>query len=121
VPHAHNHLLQAAVDLGLPGAVAYMAIWVIAARLMAGAWRGAADQWERFTIAGIAASLLAYFIFGFTDVVPLGDPLGLLYWPLLALLVASAHLPEEALIQDGGTPTNHTSSGVHSSRFKVQG
>jgi hypothetical protein len=92
VPHAHNHLLQAAVDLGLPGAVAYMAIWVIAARLVASAWRGAADQWERFTIAGIAASLLAYFIYGVTDVVPLGDPLGLLFWPLLALLVASAHI-----------------------------
>ena len=27
VGHAHNHLLQAALDLGLPGLIAYLAIW----------------------------------------------------------------------------------------------
>ena len=25
--HAHNHLLQVAIDLGIPGLVAYFALW----------------------------------------------------------------------------------------------
>jgi O-antigen ligase len=95
VPHAHNHFLQAAVDLGLPGGLAYLAIWMVAARLVVRAWKGASGRWNYYAIVGLTASLLAYFIYGITDVVPLGDPLGLPGWALLSLLVAYTRLASE--------------------------
>ncbi|MFO7540755.1 MAG: O-antigen ligase family protein [Chloroflexota bacterium] len=39
--HAHNHLLQAGLDLGLPGLIAYLALWFISATLLWSAWRQA--------------------------------------------------------------------------------
>src|SRR5439155_25330531 len=92
LPHAHKHLLQTALDLGLPGLVAYLAIWMLAAGLVALAIRGSPGGWERAMAAALGAGLLAYFAFGITDTVPLGARPGLFFWALLALLVALFHL-----------------------------
>jgi putative inorganic carbon (HCO3(-)) transporter len=86
--HAHDHLLQVALDLGLPGLVAYMSIWLLAGRLVVLAYRRAATGGHRVRAAGVAASLLAYFVYGLTDAVPLGDTAGLFFWGLLGLSVA---------------------------------
>lgn len=84
--HAHNHLLQTALDLGLPGLVAYLALWMLAALLALLAWRRSSDGLSRAAVAGTIGGLLAYFVYGITDTVALGAKPGVFFWVLLALL-----------------------------------
>lgn len=119
--HAHNQLLQAALDLGLPGLVSYLAIWMVAAALVYQTWCASDDalgagyrvsgdgtdgkvltpdtrhpipntRWWRATIAGIGAGLLSSFAFGMADAISLGAKPGFFFWGLLALLVTTWQL-----------------------------
>lgn len=90
--HAHNILLQAALDGGLPGLAAYLSIWMVAAATFVKAWKSTSGR-AKAGAAGIGAGLLAYFIYGFTDVVPLGFWFSLYFWTLLALLSALVYKP----------------------------
>lgn len=89
IAHAHNHLLQTGLDLGLPGLVAYLALWLGAARLLWGSWRRTGAVRLRALDVGLGGSLFAYFIYGLTDAVALGARPGFLFWYLLALVAAS--------------------------------
>lgn len=93
--HAHNHLLQAALDLGLPGLVAYLALWLISAGLLAltarRLVRRRATRHPYYAlVAGLAGSLLAGWLFGLVDAVALGARPAFLWWLLLGL-TASVH------------------------------
>ena len=88
IGHAHNHLLQAGLDLGLPGLVAYLAIWLGAGALLWQSWRWTSVRRLRALAVGLGGALFAYFIFGLTDAIALGERPGLLFWYLLGLVVA---------------------------------
>jgi O-antigen ligase len=88
VPHAHNHVLQAALDLGIPGLVAYLGLWVVAAVLLVAVYRRGADRSHRAAAGGLGAGLIAHFVFSMTDVIPLGAKVGVLFWLTLALIVS---------------------------------
>jgi putative inorganic carbon (HCO3(-)) transporter len=88
VAHAHNHLLQAAVDLGLPGLIAYISLWMGAALLLGRAHRYAVDWRARLIVSGMGAGLVAYFFFGTTDAIALGAKAGIFFWVALALVVS---------------------------------
>jgi putative inorganic carbon (HCO3(-)) transporter len=96
VAHAHNHLLQAAVDLGLPGLIAYLALWFGAAALLVRAYRTRVDASGRWVIGGIAAGMIAYFVFGTADAIALGAKVGIFFWAALALIVSVHFLSEQA-------------------------
>jgi hypothetical protein len=85
IGHAHNQFLQAALDLGLPGLVGYLALWIVAAALAARSYRAAPDRWTRALAAGIAGALLATFVHGLTDSVALVSKPGVFFWGILAL------------------------------------
>ena len=89
ISHAHNHLLQVALDLGIPGLIAYLAIWLLAVAMTIQVWRSSAPIDQRVLAAGIAAGLLAHFVYGNTDVVALGAKPGLFWWWLLALMAVN--------------------------------
>lgn len=90
IAHAHNQLLQTALDLGIPGLIAYLAIWLGSAYMLWQSWRRAADRWLRSLALGLASSLLAFSIYGLTDAVALGARPQFLFWVLLGL-VAGLH------------------------------
>src|SRR5205823_5167280 len=46
IGHAHNQLLQAALDLGLPGLVGYLALWIVATVLAVRSYRQAAPRYS---------------------------------------------------------------------------
>ena len=85
--HAHNHLLQAGVDLGIPGLIAYLAIWFISAALLWQAWRQTNQTHHQVLIIGLIGSLTAGWFFGVLDAIALGARPGFLWWLLLALVV----------------------------------
>jgi putative inorganic carbon (HCO3(-)) transporter len=99
VLHAHNQFLQAGLDLGIPGLITYLALWLGAAGLLWQVWRSSSDFWLRSLALGFAGSLLAYFVFGMGNAVPLGSRSGFVFWLLFGLVVGlynvSAHLPAE--------------------------
>lgn len=87
--HAHNHLLQVALDLGLPGLIGYIAIWIVTAIMLIRKWQsGQTSQWHRILMLGLGGGLLAYFIFGITDAIALGARPGFIFWMLLALTLS---------------------------------
>lgn len=88
IGHAHNHLLQAGLDLGLLGLVAYLAVWFGAGALLWQSWRRADAGRLRALVVGLSGSLFAYFIFGMTDAIALGERPGFLFWYLLGLVAA---------------------------------
>lgn len=101
IAHAHNHLLQAALDLGIPGLIAYLAIWFLVVVLTVQVWRSSAPPGQRVLAVGIAAGLLAHFVYGNTDVVALGAKPGLFWWWLLALMSANWQLLHRGIITGG--------------------
>lgn len=86
--HVHNHLLQAGVDLGVPGLIAYLAIWIIAGVMLVQVYRRSDQPIFRVLAGGLGAGLVAHFVFGTADVIPLGAKVGVLFWLTLAFTVA---------------------------------
>jgi len=89
--HPHNHLLAAAVDLGIPGLVAYLGIWIGSAWMLWITWTRTALSIIRGFVLGLGGGMLAYFIYGMTDTVALGTKPGVMWWFLLGL-IASLYL-----------------------------
>ena len=87
VVHAHNDMLQAALDVGIPGLVAYLAIWIGALGVLVNVYRTALDPIHRTIALGLGTGLVAYFVFGLTDAIPLGAKAGVLFWLTLAYAI----------------------------------
>jgi len=88
VTHAHNELLQVAVDLGIPGLVAYVALLSAFAITVWGAYHTLKDRWLRALIMGLACGMLAHQVFGFTDAFLLGTKPGVVMWVSLGIVAA---------------------------------
>ena len=86
VAHAHNELLQAALDLGLPGMVAFLAINLGAFAMLARLLREGGAV--RLLALGLGGGLLAHFLFGLTDATALGGRPGVIFWLLLGLIAS---------------------------------
>ena len=83
IGHAHNEYLQAALDLGLPGAVGFLALYIGAVGMLYRPIK-AEGTWHLLGL-GVLGGLMAHFLFGFTDAVALGAKPGFLFWWLLAM------------------------------------
>lgn len=89
VPHAHNLFLQVAVDLGIPGLIAWLGIFLA---LGAGAWQvyrsAPPSSWQAGLGAGLIASQAAMAVHGLIDAVTWGmvrpAPLAWAVWGLAA-------------------------------------
>lgn len=75
IPHAHNLFLQVAVDLGIPGLIAWLAILML---VITTAWqvyrhgRTMGDGWVAGLGAGLLCSQVALAVHGLTDAVTWG-------------------------------------------------
>jgi putative inorganic carbon (hco3(-)) transporter len=88
VGHAHNHLVQTTLDLGIPGLIAYLGLWLGVSVMLRQIWRAGPLIWQRILTLAFAGALLSYFIYGLTDTVGLGAKPGFLFWFLLGLIAA---------------------------------
>jgi putative inorganic carbon (HCO3(-)) transporter len=84
IAHAHNIFLQVALDTGLPGMIAYLAVLGVA---FAVGLRVAREDIALSPLAlGILASLIAQHIFGLADALSLGSKPGMIFWLFLGLV-----------------------------------
>lgn len=95
VAHAHNVFLQVAIDVGIPGLVAYLALTGTALWC---AWRVLRRADDRFSwlAVGIVGSLVSFHAYGIADTIALGAKPGLGFWLLLALACAAWGLAQGA-------------------------
>lgn len=92
VKHAHNVYLQLLVETGIIGLAAFLWVLVTMTILAVRRWRRAESAWSRGIAAGIAASLSALWVYGFSDhyySCPHGE-VTTLFWMLGVVLVALA-------------------------------
>jgi putative inorganic carbon (HCO3(-)) transporter len=86
VAHAHNILVQVAVDTGLPGLVAYISILITLAILCCRVARQGGE--DKRLILGLFAGIAGLHFFGMTDTIAPGAKPGLLFWLAVGLIVA---------------------------------
>ncbi len=84
VAHAHNVFLQVALDLGIPGLVAYLALLGAAGAAAWSAGRPGAPM--RWVPLGLLAGLVGYHAYGITDAIALGAKPGLAFWLALGVM-----------------------------------
>ncbi len=110
IAHAHNFFLQSALDFGLPGLIALLAIYLVAiVRCIAIIRRGnvvtVSDQGDIRTSAtvrpdlrllglGLLSVLVAQSIYSQLDAVAMGAKTNFLFWYLLALILGLGNLLE---------------------------
>lgn len=86
ISHAHNIFLQVALDIGLPGLVAYLALLLVAVQM---GWQVAQqDKTLRPFAIGLVTGLVGLHIYGLADALALGSKTGLLFWLSLGILSA---------------------------------
>ena len=95
VAHAHNIFLQTALDLGLPGLCAYLALLGVAFVICVHIVNGTSPV-RRDVALALAANIAAIHLFGLTDALPIGGKVGLLFWFNLGLLSALHLMEHEA-------------------------
>ena len=84
IAHAHNIFFQTALDIGLPGLIAYLSLTGLALHQ---GWHVARRQPELRPIAlGLMTGIIALHIFGLADALALGSKPALIFWVMLGLL-----------------------------------
>ena len=99
VPHAHNLFLQVAVDLGLPGLVAYLSILGLVFSMAFSSYRTLRSRRD-FALSGLCAggivALVGMCAHGLVDATSWGRiKLAFIPWVLIALLTALYRLTDE--------------------------
>jgi len=84
VPHAHDLFLHSAVEMGLPGLIAV--VWLIVAGVVLARSALRRTEANRALALGCALGLLAFVVYGLTDLVALGAKPSFLIWMLLGTL-----------------------------------
>jgi len=128
IGHAHNEFLQAGLDLGIPGLVAFMGIHVLMFWMAVQTWRLAQRENQRepspsraggissgsiqWLGLGLIGGFTAHFLYGLTDAVALGAKPGILFWMVLGLTTGLYILVQTP--HDLPTMGNHESSIIPS-------
>lgn len=98
IGHAHNEFLQAALDLGVPGLVSFVWIYISAFVTLFYSFRLATkiDRDALPWILGLTGGLIAHLLFGLNDAVALGAKPGILFWMILGLVASLPNWLHEA-------------------------
>jgi putative inorganic carbon (HCO3(-)) transporter len=84
IAHAHNIVLQVALDTGLPGLVAYMSLLAVTGVI---GWRVAGRETGlRPFILGLLAALIALHAYGLGDALAPGSKPGAIFWLIMGLI-----------------------------------
>ncbi len=87
IAHAHNMFLQVALDVGLPGLIAYLALLWVAGAIAWQVMRRGSPLLKALAI-GLLAGLIGLHLYGLTDALALGSKPSVAFWMILGLLAA---------------------------------
>jgi putative inorganic carbon (HCO3(-)) transporter len=87
IPHAHNEFLQVALDLGLPGLVAWGALYSIAFWMLWQAYRRSSNDLNRVLSLGGGGALAGHLAYAMTDSAVLDAKPNIVFWVIVGLIV----------------------------------
>lgn len=93
--HAHNLLLQNALDVGIPGLEAFMVLIITFCYTAFRALRQNLERNERALLLGLLGAVLSYLVYGVLDTFTLGSKPGAAFWVLLGIGMALARLTDD--------------------------
>jgi hypothetical protein len=140
IGHAHNEFLQATLDLGIPGLVAFIALYIGAFWMLTGIWKATCHPQlntakspkgvhcevpeggslrsprrgiTRSLTLGLFGGLLAHLLWGMTDAMALGARPAFMFWILLGL-ISGLHqqAQDNRLVVDGNVSTTEAGNGL---------
>lgn len=87
IPHAHNEFLQVALDLGLPGLIAWQALYMLTFWIVWQVYRRSRDGLIKALALGSGGALIAHLVYGMTDCAVLDAKPNVAFWVILGLSV----------------------------------
>ena len=103
-PHAHNLLIQTAVDLGVPGLLGLLALLGAFAYTVARAYRASRNRNQRALLIGICGAVLAWLAYGLLDSITLGHKPAMALWVMLGVAAAARLQLEQPTRQSVSLP-----------------
>jgi putative inorganic carbon (HCO3(-)) transporter len=88
VPHAHNEFLQMALDVGLPGLVAWQALYIGTFSMLWRAYRRGSSTLVQPLALGSGAALIAHLAYSMTDCAILDAKPNIVFWLVIGLSTA---------------------------------
>jgi putative inorganic carbon (HCO3(-)) transporter len=88
IPHAHNEFLQVALDLGLPGLVAWQSLYMVTFWMLWWAYRGRSSGLIHVLALGSGGALIAHLVYAMTDCGVLDAKPNIVFWMVVGLSVA---------------------------------
>lgn len=88
IPHAHNEFLQMALDVGLPGLVAWQALYIGTFSMLWRAYRRGRSGLVRLLALGSGAALIAHLAYAMTDCAILDAKPNIVFWLVVGLSIA---------------------------------
>ena len=85
IPHAHNLYLQTALDLGIPGLIAFLSLHGIVGWMLIRTVRFSNSPLVQATAIGLLLGLVAQLLYGWIDCIALGQKPSIFFWVYLAL------------------------------------
>jgi putative inorganic carbon (HCO3(-)) transporter len=85
ITHAHNLYLQTALDLGVPGLIAFLALLAIVTWMLVITVKKTASPLVQNVAVGLLLGLGAQLIYGWIDCIALGQKPSIFFWVYLAL------------------------------------
>ena len=86
--HAHNIYLHAAAEMGIPGLIAYLALYLIMGFLLVQRAFDRGAGLYRVVALGLLGALIVYLIHGFFEVITYATRSAIVVWGLFGLMVA---------------------------------
>ncbi len=84
--HVHNHFLNTAAELGIPGLLAYLALVIGSLYMCVKVFQNSGIHWMKSAAMGLGCGQIAHFLFGFIDSIPLGAKVGIFFWISLSMI-----------------------------------
>jgi putative inorganic carbon (HCO3(-)) transporter len=102
-PHAHNEFLDVAVDLGLPGLVAWQALYLVTFWMLWQTYRRSRDSLAQALALGSGGALIAHLVHAMVSCAVLVAKPNLVFWMIVGLGIALYRMTD----QTGRTSTSH--------------
>lgn len=106
IAHAHNFFLQTALDFGIPGLIALLALYMAAFVQCGRLYRdGSAFPLARYWAIGLLAALIGQAVYSLADAVAMGSKTNLAFWWLLALVFGITAQTQSAMRMQADQPS----------------